>query len=137
MGLVLTACGHTFSGNTLAQQVTSWATSSSPTFSASVSEIAGDIRRIDAAENDPASLPADCDLLVTDALTANQNLPAPDQTLTDLLATAYSDAGDAGHECVAGARAGAVRRARSAADRSAARRELIKAMARFDAVTTP
>ncbi len=42
----------------------------------------------------------DCDVLVTDALVANQNLPSPDPTLTDLLGTAYSVAGDAGHRCL-------------------------------------
>jgi hypothetical protein len=74
LGFVLAACGHSFSGTTLAQQVTNWASSASPTLSASVSAIQGDIGRIDAVRTDPAKpSPADCDLLVTDVL----NTPTP------------------------------------------------------------
>jgi hypothetical protein len=136
LGLAVVGCGNTFSGTTLPQQVTSWATASNPTLAASVTEIQGDIRRIDAV-SDQAALPADCDVLVTDALNANQNLPSPDQTLTNLLARAYSDAGDAGHDCVGGAGAGSTSLARSARERATTRRDLIRALARFDAVTTP
>ena len=84
----------------------------------------------------PGPLRTDCDVLVTDALVANQNLPSPDPTLTDLLGTAYSVAGDAGHRLPHGRRGTAGQRARSAAERTAAHRDLIKALARFDAVTT-
>lgn len=135
LGLVLAACGSTFSGTTLAQQVTSWSTTSG--FSASVGTLQGDIRRIDAARSDPAALSTDCNLLVIDALSANQNLPTPDQTLTNLLSAAYSVAGAAGHDCLSGARDGAADLARSATERTEARRDLIKALARFDSVTTP
>jgi hypothetical protein len=136
LGIVLTACGNSFSGSTLSQQVTNWASSSSPTLSASVSAIQGDIRRIDAvASVPPRPSPADCDLLVTDALNANDNLPTPDGTLTDLLSKAYTDAGDAGHDCISGADAGQLRR--SITERAAARRDLIEALARLDAVTSP
>ncbi len=136
LGLVLAACGHSFSGTTLSEQVTNWETSSSPTLSASVSDIQGDIRRIDASKSDPPKpLPAECEVLVTDVLTANQNLPTPDQTLTDLLAKAYADGGDAGHDCDSGA---SVRQlARSATERATTRRDLIKALARVDQVTAP
>jgi hypothetical protein len=135
LGLLLAACGSTFSGTTLSQQVTSWSTTAG--FSASVSTLQGDIRRVDAVQHDPADLPADCNLLVIDALSANQNLPTPDQTLTSLLSTAYSVAGDAGHSCLSGAGDGTRLLARSATERTAAQRDLIKALARFDAVTTP
>jgi hypothetical protein len=136
LGLVLAACGTSFSGSTLAQQVSNWASSSSPTLSASMSAIQGDIRRIDAVPSDPPKpSPADCDLLVTDALNANENLPSPDQTLTDLLSKAYTDAGDGGHDCISGASARQLRR--STTERAAARRDLIEALARFDAVTSP
>jgi hypothetical protein len=135
LGLLLAACGTTYAGSTLSQQVTSWATSTG--FSAGVSTIQGDIRRIDADLRDTqtaALLKADCDVLVNDALMANQNLPTPDQTLTDLLSTAYSVAGEAGHDCLAGE--GSRLLAHSATERLTARRDLIKALARFDSVTT-
>ncbi len=134
LGLVLAACGSTYSGTTLSQQVTSWAATAG--FSASVSTLQGDIRRVDADQDHPGALPADCNVLVIDALSANQNLPTPDQTLTKLLSNAYSVAGEAGHDCVSGGGDGA-RLARSAIERTTARRDLIRALARFDAVTTP
>jgi hypothetical protein len=133
-GLGLAACGGTFSGATLSAQVTSW--SKTAGLSASVSELQGDIRRIDAVASRPASMKTDCVVLVTDALTANGNLPSPDQALTNLLSKAYSVAGDAGHDCVAGAGATSMALARSAVERTTARMDLIKALARFDAVTT-
>ncbi len=135
LGLVLAACGSTFSGTTLAQQVTSWSTNSG--FSASVSTLQGDIRRIDEVQDDPAALPTDCNVLVIDALSANQNLPTPDQTLTGLLSTAYSVAGDAGHDCLSGAGDSSRLLALSATERTVARQDLVKALARFDSVTTP
>jgi hypothetical protein len=42
---------------------------------------------------------ADCGVLITDAESANSNLPAPNDTLTDLLAKAYTLEGDAGYAC--------------------------------------
>lgn len=130
LGLLLGACGNTFSGSTLSEQVTNWASTAG--LSASVTTLQGDIRRIDADTGPAASaLKTDCDVLVTDALSANENLPTPDQTLTNLLASAYSVAGDAGHDCFTGSDL-----ARSATERVTARRDLIKALARFDTVTT-
>jgi hypothetical protein len=134
LGLVLAACGSTYSGRTLSAQVTSWAKTAG--FSASVSELQGDLRQVDAVADHPAAMSTYCTVLVTDALTANGNLPTPDQTLTNLLSTAYSVAGDAGHDCASGAGSGSKLLTRSAAERSTARMDLIKALARFDAVTT-
>jgi hypothetical protein len=137
-GLALVAaCGTTFSGSTLAEQVTNWAKSTM--FSSELSTVQGDIRRIDAVEatSHTAPLKADCDVLVQDSLIANQNLPSPDLTLTDLLSTAYSVAGEAGHDCLSGAGGATQLLGRSARERDTARHDLIKALARFDAVTTP
>ncbi len=131
LGLVLAACGSTFSGTTLAQQVTSWATTSG--FSASVGTLQGDIRRIDAgAETTRPSLSTDCDVLVTDTLSANQNLPTPDQTLTNLLSAAYSVAGTAGHDCFSGRVTAPPTSPGRPPSGQTARRDLIKALARFD-----
>jgi len=136
LGLLLAACGTTYAGTTLSEQLTSWATTTG--LAAAVTTLQGDIRRIDTLGNNgrAPSLKADCDVLVTDALTASQNLPTPDQTLTGLLSTAYSVAGDAGHDCLSGAGDGTRLLARSATERVTAGRDLIKALARFDSVTT-
>jgi len=134
---LVAACGNTFSGSTLAEQVTNWAKSTM--FSSEVSTVQGDIRRIDAVEATSHTTPlkTDCDVLVQDSLIANQNLPSPDPTLTDLLSTAYSVAGEAGHDCLTGAGGAPQLLARSARERDTARHDVIKALARFDAVTTP
>jgi hypothetical protein len=139
--LVLAACGSAYSGSTLAQQVTSWAKSTG--FSAEVSTVQGDIRLIDSlsagspsAGSQAAEIKTACAVLVQDTLIANQNLPSPDETLTDLLSTAYSEAGVAGKDCLSGAGHGNALLSRSATERVTARRDLIKALARFDLVTT-
>jgi hypothetical protein len=133
--LLLAACGGTFSGSTLSQQVTNWAKSTS--FSSELSTVQGDIRRIDAVvdQSEQGSLKTDCDLLVQDALMANQNLPSPDLKLTNLLSTAYAEAGEAGHDCLFGAGGGRLL-TRSVGERITARMDLIKALARFDSVTS-
>jgi len=139
--LLLAACGSTYSGSTLAQQVSSWAKSTG--FSAELSTVQGDIRLVDSLSTPSGSLGSHasviktaCAVLVQDTLTANQNLPTPDQTLTDLLSTAYSKAGGAGHDCYSGAGHDNDLLSRSATQRVTARRDLIKALARFDLVTT-
>jgi hypothetical protein len=152
LALLLAACGSTYSGSTLAQQVTSWAKSTG--FSADVSTVQGDIRRVDSlsagsqstASQSTASQSAGaqatairtvCAVLVQDTLNANGNLPTPDVTLTNLLSTAYARAGAAGHDCYSGAGHDNDLLTRSATERTAARHDLIKALARFDLVTTP
>jgi hypothetical protein len=134
LGFVLSACGGTGSGKTLDAQVTNWASTAG--FSASVSHLQADLRQIDAGAGRPATIATYCTVLVTDALIANGNLPTPDQSLTNLLSTAYSEAGDAGHDCAKGAGSGSRLLSRSTAERVKTRMDLIRALARFDAVTT-
>lgn len=136
LGFVLSACGPTFPGATVAQQLTGWAHSTG--FTAQVTLIQGDLARIDrlTPRRDPGTLRTDCDVLVTDTLAANQNLPTPDQTLTDRLSTAYGAAGLAGHDCFSGAGGSTPFLTRSTSLRVTARRDLIRALARYDAVTT-
>jgi hypothetical protein len=108
-----------------------------------MSTLQGDIRRISAAQSseDDAALRTDCDVLVTDALSANQNLPTPDSQLTNVLSRAYTSAANAGkdclcaaggHTCPAGVRGKADLWRGSAAERSAAQRGFIEAEARVD-----
>jgi len=131
--LLLGACGASYSGTTLSAQVSSWASSTG--FTGAVSQLQGDLRRVKGYSSTPgSSWKTDCDVLVTDALDTNQNLPSPDQQLTDLLASAYSAAGDAGHGCFEGVRgAGLVR---FTTERTTALRDLVKSLARYDALTT-
>lgn len=136
-GLLLGACGNPYPGKTVGQQVQSWESATS--FPASLSALEGDATRIDTLEtrHDPAALRTGCDVLVTDALSANQNLPTPDDQLTSILSAAYTAAAVAGRDCLRGASGDAVLLARSAAGRATAQAGYIKAQARVDALTTP
>jgi hypothetical protein len=135
IAFMVAGCGTTFSGSTVAQQTTSWASSTGLT--ASTKLLNGDLRRVAAQQSaPPGTLRTACDVLVTDALAANQNLPSPDPTLTSLLAAAYSVAGSAGHDCLTGAGGNAALLARSGRERVTAERDIIKAQARYDRVTT-
>jgi hypothetical protein len=136
LSFVLAGCGASVAGTTLAQQVTSWASSTG--FPAAARGLRADIAAIQKA---PTGLPTKalrtyCDVLVTDALQANQNLPTPDRTLTDLLSTAYTVAGTAGRDCFSGAGGDSALLARSSTERTRADRDLIKAQARYDFVTS-
>jgi len=100
--LTLAACGSQYPGATVAEQVRSWTNSSpDPKFSEAVSEIDRDLRGASEAQQlgNEALLRTECDVLVTDSLSANQNLPAPDAQLTSLLTSAYTSAVDAGQDC--------------------------------------
>jgi len=132
-GLVLAACGSTFPGNTLAEQVSGWAKTTG--FSAQVSTVQGDLRRIAVAGQSPGSVRTVCDVLETDVLAANQNLPTPDHALTTFLSDAYSAAGTAGRDCFSSAGGSTRLTAAALAQRTTARRDLIKALARYDSLT--
>jgi hypothetical protein len=71
-------------------------------------------------------------VLVTDALSANQQLPTPDDALTHLLSSAYESAATAGRQCFSGvtAQVTAATRARRADA------ELVRAQARYDSLTS-
>jgi hypothetical protein len=130
--VALASCGSPFPGRTLGQQVHAWATTTG--LAASLSTLRGDARRIAAVESrrDPAGVRTDCDVLVNDALTANQNLPSPDATLTGILSAAYASAAAGGRHCLSGAGDTALRR--SAAELATAASGYVKAEARLDAL---
>jgi hypothetical protein len=133
-GLVLASCGSPYPGATLGQQVQSWARSTG--WSGSLSALRGDASRIVLVEarHDPAGVRTDCDVLVNDALDANQNLPTPDDTLTHILSAAYSAAAAAGRQCVTGTGGDGGLSARSHAELAAAASGYVKAEARVDDV---
>jgi hypothetical protein len=76
----------------------------------------------------------DCDVLVNDALGANQNLPTPDDVLTRILSSAYEAASAAGRHCLSGAGGDRGLLARSRAELATAESGYVKAQARLDAV---
>ena len=129
--LVTTSCGGAFPGSTVGQQVQSWSRTTG--FGASLRTLEADGHRIAPveAEHDPGALRTACDVLVTDALSANQNLPTPDARLTDILTAAYAAAAAAGRDCLAAAGGGSGL-ARAAAELTLASSGYVKAQARLD-----
>lgn len=123
-----TACGT--SATPLSQQVRAWARNTGWTTTAQ--QLQGDLRRLAGlSQASGGARRTVCDVLVTDALSANQQLPTPDPTFTALLSAAYSSAADAGRRCYGGpvpVGAGAPGAAAAAA--------LVRAQARYDALTS-
>ncbi len=128
-GLALTACS---SGPTsLSAQVQSW--SSSTGFLSGLQQLRSDLRGL-------STLPADnagerrtvCDVLVTDALNDNEQLPSPDSTLTSLLSRAYTKAATAGRDCYRSAASLPA----TQADAQEATSLLVAAEARYDGITS-
>ena len=132
--LVLASCGSPFPGATLGQQVHSWVTSTGLT--GSLSTLRSDARRVALLEtrDDAAGVRTDCDVLVNDALSANQNLPSPDSELTRILAAAYAAASAGGRHCLAGAAGNTSLLALSATELATAESGYVKAQARLDAL---
>jgi hypothetical protein len=128
-GLLLAACGGTPAS--LAQQVRSWAASTG--FAAGTRELTGDLSRLsDLPSDSPGARRTACDVLVTDALSANQQLPTPDSQLTNLLSQAYTSAATAGRDCFSGG----TLLARTGPEAQKASSALIRAEARYDLLTS-
>jgi hypothetical protein len=130
--VVLASCGSPFPGRTLGQQVHSWATTTG--LAASLTTLRADAQRIAAVEvrHDPAGVRTDCDVLVNDALSANQNLPSPDAALTSVLSAAYASAAVAGRHCLDGAGGDAALLGSARTELAAAQSGYVKAEARLD-----
>jgi hypothetical protein len=135
--LALVACGSPYPGGTLGQQVQSWARATG--FSAAVSSLQADAARVRdvAGRGDVGGLRTVCDVLVTDALRANQNLPSPDGRLNTVLSDAYRAAAGAGDRCLH--RAGSTRPLPPSVtdELDAAQSGYIKAQARIDLLGLP
>jgi hypothetical protein len=134
--LALVSCGSTspFPGRTLGQQVHSWATTTG--LAGSLATLRSDARRVAEVEarHDVAGVRTDCDVLVNDALGANQNLPSPDATLTRILSAAYTSASAGGRHCLSGAGGNSTLLTQSAAELHSAASGYVKAQARLDAI---
>jgi hypothetical protein len=130
-GSVLAGCGGTPAG--IGTQMTDWARSTG--FTATLARLRGDLGN--AGRLGPGkTLRTVCDALVTDALNAHEQLPAPDHQLTGLLDTAYAAAGSSGRDCFDGAGGDGALLARAATERTDALAGLVRAEARYDAVTS-
>jgi hypothetical protein len=128
-GTVLGACGGTPA--TVGHQLQSWATGAG--WPASARTLHGDLARLsDVGSDGPGARRTVCDVLVTDALSANEQLPTPDGELTSLLSRGYAPAAAAGRACFADAAGlpGAIVEGRRAAS------YLVRAQARYDALTS-
>jgi hypothetical protein len=126
--VVLCACGS--GPSSPSQQVRSWGSATG--FTTTLRQLRGDLQRVASLSGAAAGQRRTvCDVLVTDALAANEQLPAPDRALTALLAEAYSTAGSSGHACFSGASEAA-----ADVDARSALRLLVQAEARYDAVTS-
>jgi len=129
VGAVIGACGGPPA--TVSQQLRSWAAGAG--WPANVRTVSGDLAGLPAVGSDsPGARRTFCDVLVTDALSANEQLPTPDGELTSLLSQGYTAAAAAGRACFAGSAEvpGAVSQGRRAAS------ALVRAEARYDALTS-
>jgi hypothetical protein len=133
-GLLLVGCGSAHPGATVGAQVQSWVRASG--FAAALGTLRADARRIGTVEErrDTKALHTDCDVLVDDALGANQQLPTPDAELTRLLAAAYASAASAGRRCSGVAGHDSAGLAPVNAGLAQAQSGYVKAEARVDAV---
>ncbi len=104
MGCVQAGCssGADMTG-TMAHRVSAWAKAAG--VSATDATIADDIARISRARHsrDLSGLKTECAVLGTDVQMANDELPAPDTTLTEDLSRAYTAYGDSSADCYSGA----------------------------------
>ena len=127
-GSVLAACGG--GPSSPGQQVQSWGSSTG--FAGALRQLRVDLRRVGTLSADDAGQRRTlCDVLVTDALADNEQLPAPDSALTTLLARAYGTAAASGRACFGGSPL-----ARAQSDARIALTQLVQAEARYDALTS-
>jgi hypothetical protein len=125
------AAGGCGGGGSLAAQLRSWAASTN--WPGTVAQLEGDLGRLGAVGAEPAGERRTvCDVLVTDALDANEQLPAPDDLLTAELSAAYGAAATAGRACYRGGAALAA----VPGERRVATMDLVRAQARYDQLTT-
>jgi len=98
--LAFIAYGGTGRSGTPTQDLVAWVRQTG--FGTSVGTVVGDASRVRiavAAHQGSGVLHTDCGVLLTDAQTANGELPTPNTQLTDLLSSGYALAYDAGNDC--------------------------------------
>jgi hypothetical protein len=132
----LAGCAAQEQSGTPAHQVAAWVAGAGA--GSSIGTVEVDIKNVNLAfhQHDPAGeIRSVCGLLVTDAGTANGNLPTPDQQLSDDLSAAYGTAYDAGTDCYNGANGNQKLLATSTTLRAKAESQMNIALDRITAVT--
>ncbi|HMD47436.1 MAG TPA: hypothetical protein VKG43_14830 [Acidimicrobiales bacterium] len=133
---LLAGCAGQEQSGTPAQRVSTWVTGTG--FGATIGTLHGDAQRVDEAVRmslGTAAVHTVCALLTTDSQSANNDLPTPDDQLTQKLASAYSLEYDAGNDCFTAGAANRSLLARSARERRRAEALLDQALARVTAVS--
>jgi hypothetical protein len=99
--LLLAACGTPT--NTTSQRVSAWV--SSTALVAEINQVKTDAANVAKVEGlgNPGAIRTNCAVLDLDTETANQNLPSPDQQLTQELSDAYTAEIQAAQDCYHGA----------------------------------
>jgi hypothetical protein len=116
-------------------QMTVWVQASQ--FGQTVGTLEGDAARVTKAvgrHEDIGVIHTICGVLLTDAQSANGNLPTPNSQLTDTLSVAYTLEYEAGNDCYSGGTTGTALLEKSARERSRAHAQLMRALALVDQV---
>jgi len=114
---------------TARQQLTGWVQASQ--FGQTVGTLEGDAARVTlavAGGEDTGTIHTDCGVLLTDAQSANGDLPTPNRQLTLTLSDAYTLEYEAGNNCYSGGATGRSLLAKSAGQRSDAHADLVRAV---------
>jgi hypothetical protein len=117
------------------QQVTNWVKASQ--FGQTVGTLEGDAARVTTAvaqHKDTGIIHTICGVLLTDAQSANGDLPTPNSQLTDTLSRAYTLEYEAGNNCYAGGATGRALLEKSSTERIEAHADLVRALALVDQV---
>jgi hypothetical protein len=116
-------------------QMTVWVQASQ--FGQTVGTLEGDAARVTTAvaqHEDIGVIHTICGVLLTDAQSANGNLPTPNSQLTDTLSVAYTLEYEAGNDCYSGGTTGTALLEKSARERSRAHAQLVRALALVEQV---
>ena len=133
--VLLAGCAGQEQSGSPAQRVSTWVNGGGGSGIGNVEVDARNVELAFAKHNAPAAIREVCDLLSNDAQTGIGNLPAPDDTLTNELNTAYMDATAAGDDCYNGASGNTKLLARSAAERAKLVTLLATAISHIESVT--
>ncbi len=134
--IAFVAAGSGIHGGTPAQQLTQWADGTG--LGSSVGTLMADDTRIAtvvAHHRGAGAVHADCAVLLNDTEAANTELPAPDDEVTTLLSTAYTQLGSAANDCYRAGGGDPSLQAQSAHERIRAVALLSEALARIHSIT--
>lgn len=111
------------------QQLTGWVQASQ--FGQTVGTLEGDAARVTLAvarREDTGTIHTDCGVLLTDAQSANGDLPTPNRQLTVTLSHGYTLEYEAGNNCYSAGATGTALLEKSAGQRSEAHADFVRAL---------